>query len=229
MFAVLSATGHSNTHVGSGNDLAAQQQDAEQKLTRLQETRASLVERKQPTTDVDDRIGDTKGEIELIKMMRQRGVASAVLHQKSSGETDIPWLNDALQKAKANPDLVLYKLKSNSYKWSWAIIPLSVPFVWLLFPFSRRFKAYDHTVFVTYSVAFMTLLVTAGALLSAAGFSGVAGLIVLFVPWHMYRQLRGTYGCGRWGAIWRVSVLLFVALLVLTAFIAAMATLGVFD
>jgi hypothetical protein len=229
MFGVLSATSNSSPHFGSTADLAAQQKGAEEKLAKLEETRARLAAQKISTTDLDDKIGDQKGEVELIKMMRQRGVTSAVINKDSEVDTDIPWLNQAFQKAKENPDLLLYKLKSNSYKWSWAIIPLSVPFVWLLFPFSRRFKAYDHTVFVTYSVAFMTLLVTAGALVSAAGFSGVASLIVLIVPWHMYRQLRGTYGCGRWGAIWRVSVLLFVALFVLIAFIVAMAALGVFD
>ena len=229
MFGVLSATSNSSPHFGSTADLAAQQKGAEEKLAKLEEARARLAAQKISTTDLDDKIGDQKGEVELIKMMRQRGVTSAVLNKNSEVDTDIPWLNQAFQKAKENPDLLIYKLKSNSYKWSWAIIPLSVPFVWLLFPFSRRFKAYDHTVFVTYSVSFMTLLVTAGALLSAAGFSSLAGLIVLIAPWHMYRQLRGTYGCGRWGAIWRVSVLLFVAVLVLTAFIVAMAALGVFD
>ena len=44
-----------------------------------------------------------------------------------------------------NPELVFYKLKTNAYKFSWALIPISVPFVWLLFPFSRRFRLYDHT------------------------------------------------------------------------------------
>jgi hypothetical protein len=229
MFGVLSATSNSTPHFGSTADLAAQQRGAEEKLAKLQETRAQLVAQKISTMDLDDKIGDQKGEIELIKMMRERGVTSAVLKKNSEVDTDIPWLNEAFQKARENPDLLIYKLKSNSYKWSWAIIPLSVPFVWLLFPFSRRFKAYDHTVFVTYSVSFMTLLFTAGAVLSAIGMNTSGGLLMLVVPWHMYRQLRGAYGCSRWGAIWRVSVLLVVALLVLTAFIVLMAALGIFD
>ena len=162
-------------------------------------------------------------------MLRQRGITSAVLDKGSTVNSDIPWLNEALQRAKQNPDLLIYKLKSNSYKWSWAIIPLSVPFIWLLFPFSRRFKVYDHIIFVTYSVAFMSLLVAIGALLSAVGLSSIAGLLLLVAPWHMYRQLRGAYGCSRRGAFWRTSVLLFVAILVLTAFIVAMAALGALD
>ncbi len=68
------------------------------------------------------------------------------------------WLKGVFEKAKANPGLLLYKLQTNAYKLSWLLIPLSLPFMWLLFPFSRRFKMYDHTVVVTYSIAFMTML-----------------------------------------------------------------------
>jgi len=45
----------------------------------------------------------------------------------------------------------------------------------------------------------------------------------------MYRQLRGAYGCSRWGALWRTSVLILVAVIVLTAFVLMMGALGVFD
>jgi hypothetical protein len=51
----------------------------------------------------------------------------------------------------------------------------------------------------------------------------------LIPPIHIYRQLRGTYGVGRWGALWRTSVLLVVAVLVLSAFILLMGALGIFD
>ena len=70
---------------------------------------------------------------------------------------------DQLNQAAKNPELLFYKLKTNAYKFSWALIPISVPFVWLLFPFSRRFKLYDHTVFVTYSLCFMMLLLAASS------------------------------------------------------------------
>ena len=64
------------------------------------------------------------------------------------------------QKAFANPALILYKLQANAYKFAWALIPLSLPFMWLLYPFSRRFHTYDHFVFVTYSISFMLLLLS---------------------------------------------------------------------
>src|SRR5690606_37951065 len=67
-------------------------------------------------------------------------------------------LSRALQKLENDPDLALYKMKSNGYKWSWLLVPLSIPFVWLLFFWRREFNLYDHAVFVTYSISFMMIL-----------------------------------------------------------------------
>ena len=64
------------------------------------------------------------------------------------------------------------KVQDAASKYSWLLIPLSVPFMWLLFPFRRRFNTYDHTVFVTYSLSFMMMLVIVGGLLVAAGCRG---------------------------------------------------------
>ena len=77
------------------------------------------------------------------------------LTQARSG---IAFLDRAIEKWRENPSLMAYKLQANSYKFSWLLIPLSIPFVWLIFAWRRRFKAYDHAVFVTYSLCFMTLL-----------------------------------------------------------------------
>ena len=229
MFAVLSATGNVNPSFNGSHDLVAQQRSAQAELVQLQKRRVDLVAKGRSTASLDKDIGEARENIEIIQGLRQHGISSAVINKDSTITTDIPWLKEAFQKAKENPDLLLYKLKSNSYKWSWAIIPLSVPFVWLLFPFSRRFRVYDHVVFVTYSLAFMTLLVTVGALVSALGASEAAGLILFVPPVHMYRQLRGAYGVGRWGAVWRTTLLVAFAVLVLTGFIVLMAALGVFD
>ena len=89
-----------------------------------------------------------------------RNIASKPLAEQfaSSGNGVGEWVNKTLQSVQSNPGLIVYKLQTNAYKLSWLLIPLSLPFVWILFPFSRRFKMYDHTVFVTYSISFMTML-----------------------------------------------------------------------
>ncbi len=104
-----------------------------------------------------------------------------------------------------------------------------MPFVWLLFPFSRRFRLYDHTVFVTYSLCFMMLLVVAGVLFQAASIGAIAGLLWLIPPFHMYRQLKGTYALSRWGAIWRATLLTVFALIVVSLFAAVLVGVGMFD
>jgi hypothetical protein len=141
------------------------------------------------------------------------------------------WFRNAYHKAKENPSLLLYKLQTNAYKFSWALIPISVPFLWLLFLHRRRYRryrAYDHTVFVTYSIAFMSLGVIALSLLRLIGIPEViAGFAILFVPpIHIYRQLRGAYQLSRWSAIWRTLVLINFSFIAATLFAVLLLALG---
>ncbi|MFM6950929.1 MAG: DUF3667 domain-containing protein [Novosphingobium sp.] len=134
-------------------------------------------------------------------------------------------INRAWQHARGNPELTIYKLQNSAYKYSWLLIPLSVPFLWLLFPFSRRFHLYDHTVFVTYSLSFMLLLLAAISVLTVWGGAGyVVAALLFYAPFHMYRQLRDAYALGRFGAWWRTWFLSLFAFMVLALF-ATMMTL----
>ena len=70
------------------------------------------------------------------------------------------------------------------------LIPLSVPFLWLLFRSGGATTHYDHTVFVTYSLSFMMMLAVVGGLLVAAGWAALAGFLFFVPPFHMYRHLK---------------------------------------
>jgi hypothetical protein len=118
---------------------------------------------------------------------------------------------------------MLYKMQSHAYKYSWALVPISVPFLWLLFPLSRRSHLYDHTVFVTYSLSFMTLLFATSMIAGALGAESVGGLLALVPPIHMYKQLRGTYGISRLGAFVRTGALLVFALTALLIYFVVIA------
>jgi hypothetical protein len=106
------------------------------------------------------------------------------------------------------------------------LIPLSVPFVWLLFPFSRRFRGYDHTVFATYSITFMIALAAVASLLFFLNAGAAGGLLLLYAPYHMYRQLRGTYGVSRFGGIWRMLALSVFAWIAIGLFVALIGALA---
>jgi hypothetical protein len=142
-------------------------------------------------------------------------------------DTGVPAIDKGLAKALANPALILYKLQANAYKFAWALIPLSLPFMWLLYPFSRRFHTYDHFVFVTYSISFMLLLFVAVRLLNLTVVGDVATFLAMFyVPFHMYRQLRGAYRSSRFGALVRASLLLFFSLWAVITFMLLLLALG---
>jgi Protein of unknown function (DUF3667) len=145
------------------------------------------------------------------------------------GTTGWARLDAAIAKANENPNLLLYKLQSAAYKYSWALIPLSVPFVWLLFFWRRQFKLYDHAIFVTYSLTFMLFLTVILVVLWYAGVQEpvvpIAGTFI--PPIHIYRQLRGAYGVGRIGGIIRTFMLSTVATVVLTLFLALLLVLGI--
>jgi Protein of unknown function (DUF3667) len=138
-------------------------------------------------------------------------------------------LDARIRHALKNPQLLLYKVQSNAYKFSWLLVPLSLPFVWLLFAFRRGHHLYDHLVFITYSLCFMTFLLVVMALLGAVGpLKVVQGPLLGFVPpLHMFAHVRGAYGLTIPGAIWRTGVLLFAACFVLMLFATILLALGV--
>jgi hypothetical protein len=149
-------------------------------------------------------------------------------------ETGWEPLDRAVAKAEANPSLLLYKLQANAYKFSWALIPISLPFLWLLFLHRRRYRqqygAYDHLVFITYSISFMSLGAIALTLLRPLGVGGaVTGTAMTFVPpIHICRQLRGAYQLSRWSAVWRTFALLVFAGMALMLFLMLLLALGLF-
>lgn len=138
-------------------------------------------------------------------------------------------LNNAVKHARENPQLLLYKIQSNAYKFSWALIPISVPFVWLLFFWRRRFKMFDHAVFVTYSITFMMLLGIISALfINSATLEPVGGMLLAFYPpIHMYRHIHHAYETSRFGAFWRMCLLSVFAVTALTLFAVLVVALGV--
>jgi len=135
---------------------------------------------------------------------QERLAAKAKAHVADRG------LKGEVYRALGNPDLTLYKLKSTAYKFSFMLIPISLPFLWLMFFWRRGVAMYDHGVFALYSLSFMSLLFTTAALMAMLGVSSsvVAALIVFVPPAHMFAQLRGTYGLGLFAASWRTIALL---------------------
>ena len=227
MFAVVGMTSSSGraTERAQADALKELSKDR-QKLAVLQGQRAGMTG--PAAAALDDKIKDLSGEITALQAVKD-GKADANIAFASDflgglGEA----FGDQLNEAAKNPELLFFKLKTNAYKFSWALIPISVPFVWLLFPFSRRFKLYDHTVFVTYSLCFMMLLLAASSVVGLVSDS-LAGIAFFVPPFHMYRQLRGTYGLSKGSAIWRASLLTIFAFIAISLFGSLLVMVGAFE
>jgi len=138
------------------------------------------------------------------------------------------WINKIAAKAKKNPELLLYKMQSNGYKFAWLLIPLSIPFVWLATIGKRGHRFYDHAVFTTYSIAFMSLLFIVVTL--SVKFNLMPGLVItaalFYAPFHMYRQLRHAYGTSRIGGMFRLALLLGCTGIVVLLFLTILINLG---
>lgn len=132
-------------------------------------------------------------------------------------------------KKLKNPDYALYKLQQTAYKFSFLLVPLSIPFMWLLLVWRRGFTLYDHGVFVLYSLTFVAIL-TSLAIVIGSIWPFMASILAwgvgIIIPVHMFAQLKGTYGLSVFSALWRTLVLLVFSAIVMTLFLTAIVYLG---
>lgn len=138
-------------------------------------------------------------------------------------------LNEKIKKKLLNPDLAIYKIQQTAYKFSFLLIPISIPFVALLFLWRPGFTFYDHGVFVLYSLTAMSILMMLLAILGPlwSGFAMLGALLFTFgVPAHMFAQLKGAYGLSWFSAAWRTGLLLMFASIAFSLFVLAIIMLG---
>lgn len=221
------------------------------RLARAEAERAAAVTAKQPTDKIDVKIKALQTELsdlqigydmsdgidaaDIIKIDASDRVKEAKSESKGNkqgNDSDDAWSDIFLvkiDKALQNPKLLLYKLQSNAYKFSWLLIPLSLPFLWLIFAWRREYEVYDHIVFITYALSFMTLLLSVAALgVVLSGMSPMNMQILLFLPvLHMFVQLKGAYLLSNRAALWRTAAMLVAAVIVLIIFSLILLALGV--
>jgi hypothetical protein len=213
--------------------IADQIDKTQDRLDDLNEKKSDRTEDdpKAATADLDKQIADMTSKIAALKaaashLPTDAAAAARVGHIKAGDNryhfdvadgvkdmtinTGSKSLDGLLGHAQQNPALYAYKLESAASKFSWALIPISMPFIWLLFFWRRDVGLYDHAIFAFHSLSFMTLLVVGLIGLDLIGVHQ-AWLWLAFLlapPIHMYKHLKGAYLIGRIGAIWRTATLL---------------------
>jgi hypothetical protein len=222
MFAVLNFSGALGTPKSFKEGLKTELAEDQAKLAKLEAERKVDAAAGKDVAGLDRKIAKRKEDIADA----QRMLSGQPMVASDPGDDMPNWIAPFIENARDNPEVVSMKVQDSISKYSWMLIPLSVPFMWLLFPFRRRFNTYDHAVFVTYSVSFMMMLVIAGGLLIALGMPGLASLLFFVPPFHMYRHLKQTYELGRFSAILRTIALLTFAFIAAALFLAATVAIG---
>jgi hypothetical protein len=221
MFFVASLT--SSTDLKNDPKAQLEKQVANAKRS-FEQTQAELAQRRAQGNDTASAQQELDNDRDALATLERAGqfVESKVGNvsaDKPGVNTGNQAIDSALNHALQNKELTAYKLKSAGAKFSFLLLPISLPFIWLLFCRRRDLTMYDHAVFALYSLSFMLLFCALMYALSFAGAGEIVGwMVVLVPPLHMFRQLRGAYALGRWSATWRTMALMFSASLVLLAY-----------
>lgn len=208
--------------------LAVNQRKMETGIAELEAQKAEALKAGQPTADIQSELNALKTGLSVMTAATSTDSDSAFKVDKVNLDFGWPAIQEAVKHAAKNPQLLIYKLQSNAYKFSWALIPLSTPFLWLLFFWRRKFYVFDHAVFVTYSIAFMMMLITVCVIaIQFPATEVIGGLALTLYPLvHIYRQLKQAYGLTRFGAVWRTILLSTFAVTALSLFFALILTMG---
>jgi hypothetical protein len=227
MFAVLNFTGALNPSLDAMREDAVVELKKEQaKLAQLEKLRVAAAGNVEEIAQLDRKIANRKEDIQRLEGMKNGVVVSI---DESDFDPDTPgWARKLATAAQNNPEQTITNIQDAASKFSWLLIPFSLPFMWLLFPFSRRFRMYDHTVFVTYSLSFMMILVIVSGVLVAANMTALAAFLFFVPPIHMYRQLRGAYQLGWLSALVRTLLLTGFCFAAAGLFAAALVAIGIF-
>jgi hypothetical protein len=197
-------------------------------IAELDAQKTKALKAGQPTVDIQNDINALKTALAVLTAASSKGDDGAFKVDEVNFDFGWPAIQEAVKHAAKNPQLLIYKLQSNAYKFSWALIPLSTPFLWLLFFWQREFYLFDHAVFVTYSIAFMMMLITVCVIAIQFPATEVIGglALTLYPPVHIYRQLKQAYGLTRFGTISRTVLLSTFAVTALSVFFVFILTMG---
>ncbi len=136
--------------------------------------------------------------------------------------------NERVRHKLENPEFAAYKIQQSAYKFSFLLIPISLPFVALLFLWKKDVTLYDHAVFTLYSLSFVSLVFVVISLLARTEWTEnlIPPILLFGVPAHMFFHLKGAYALGWFSTAWRFVFLLLFALLSLVIFTIAILALG---
>lgn len=144
-------------------------------------------------------------------------------------EEDETWidrrLTEMVEKFDQNPELMASTVRSNLIKYSWALIPLTLPILMFVMPGGVRDR-FKHALFAGYSLSFMLFLIALFQTFLAFRIEAIylAVPALLFGLLHLFIQTKNSYRLGFPKAFLvycgvLVSIIIGVALFVILLFL----------
>ena len=185
-----------------------------------------IIAKVKPDGDVDVIVAPARegGMTEIFDAIKRSEAAGRITVNTGSKKLD-----EKVHEKLRNPELGWYKIQNTAYKFSFLLVPLSLPFVAFLFLFKKDVTLYDHVVFILYSLSFMSLLFMVVVMLGRfvpASAPIIAPLATATPLVHMFFQLGGTYRLKLFSTLWRTFVLSIFSLFALAIFIALIIYMG---
>jgi len=139
-----------------------------------------------------------------------------------------PELNQRAQYKLQNPDLALYKIQQTGYKFSFLLVPLSLPFIALLFLWKRGVTFYDHVVYALYALSFASILFVTIVMAGSVTWLqwAIPWLLLAGLPIHTFFHLGGAYKLGWFSALWRTIFMLVFAMIIMSIFLTTIFFVG---
>jgi hypothetical protein len=118
------------------------------RLAELEADRGKIEKGTISTTDIDSRIASSRSDVQamtaadaMMNGLSTDGLSTDGLSLPDSinVHTGVAGFDEKIKAALKNPKLLMYKLQSSAYKFAWALIPLSLPFMWLIFAGRRNY------------------------------------------------------------------------------------------
>lgn len=215
----------------AATELRAEVAKVDQRIAVIDRERAAAVTAKRETATLDRERADLveqKRGMDFTAMAMGGGRETDTGHGEHREQVITGWksLDAKIAHAIRDPEFLLFKMEANGYKFSWALILLSMPFMRLFFLWKRGLAMFDHAVFVTYSLSFVSLLMVVMILWTKlAHLPGVA-LLMLAFPVHLFLQIRGAYRLGLVSGLLMTLVVSVMAAAVLLIWIIGLLALG---
>ena len=126
------------------------------------------------------------------------------------------WIGPRLAYVSTHQREFARAMESWAHRIAIIFLPIATLLLGLLFIFQRRFFIFDHAIFSMHSLSFQGLLFTLVTLLKLAPpLAGLAGLMILAAPVHLFFHLRGFYGTSIIGALMRMALLFLLSAIAL--------------